>query len=200
MTDKELALSLYDIGAIRIGDFTLASGKQSSVYIDLRQIISYPQLLHAIAEKIWEPIAALKPDLICGVPYTALPIATAISLAHNIPMVMVRKEAKTYGTKKLIEGVFHPNQTCMMIEDLVTTGGSAIKVAEQLKAEGLIVTDIAVLLDREQGGPKAITTAGFTLHAAFKITEIFSILKNANKFTVTEWEKVEGFVAALREL
>ena len=109
---KQLILRLHEVGAVKFGSFTLKSGLQSPIYIDLRLIISFPDLLKAVAQCMWQIVspATNKPDVLCGVPYTALPIATHMSLEHNLPMVMRRKEAKNYGTKKLIEGVFETGQ------------------------------------------------------------------------------------------
>ena len=92
--------ALINIGVIKWGEFILRSGEISPIYIDCREIISYPPLLRNIAKVLWDKIKHLKPSLICGVPYTALPMATAISLEQNLPMLMCRKETKNYGTKK----------------------------------------------------------------------------------------------------
>src|SRR3989338_6838640 len=112
-THKNLISSLYQIGAIQLGEFKLKSGQTSSIYINLRKIISYPDLLRQMADAMWDQIKDCEFELICGVPYTALPIATCISLAHNIPMVMRRKEKKDYGTKQIIEGEFKRGQRCL---------------------------------------------------------------------------------------
>lgn len=130
-----------------------------------------------MADALWQKISPLSFDLICGVPYTALPIATALSLDHEIPMIMRRKEAKGHGTKRMIEGVFHPGQTCMVIEDLVTSGLSVVETIQPLKDEGIHIRDIAVLIDREQGGKPALEKQGFHLHAVFSLSEILKILQ-----------------------
>lgn len=172
MNKQELIHALVDIHVIKFGEFTLRSGEISPIYIDLRAIISYPHLLRAVSNALWDSIKQLNPSLLCGVPYTALPFATCISLDQNLPMLMCRKEAKEYGTKKLIEGIFKHDENCLIIEDVVTTGGSVLKIADTLKKAGLQVTDIVVLVDRQQGGRENITTAGYQLHSVYTLDEL----------------------------
>lgn len=174
---EKCALELFRIGAVKFGSFTLKSGMVSAIYIDLRLIISYPALLKEIADLLFKKVSKETSfDLVIGVPYTALPIATALSLEYGVPMLMRRKEPKEYGTKKIIEGVFKENQRCLVIEDLITSGQSVFETIEPLKNAGLLVSDVAVVLDREQGGRKRIEEKGIRLHSLFKISDLLGLL------------------------
>lgn len=176
MKYKPLIISLYEIGAVKFGDFTLKSGQQSKIYLDLRQIISYPDVLRAVSEAIWQQMNGYRCDVICGVPYTAVPIATCISLQQNLPMLMRRKEIKEHGTKQRIEGCFQTGQQCIVIEDIVTTGGSVLETANDLEVAGLKVKEIAVLIDREQNAKENLLKQHYSLHAAFSIKELLNVL------------------------
>lgn len=176
MDYKTLIQSLYQIGSIKFGDFVLKSGQKSAIYLDLRQIVSHPAVLRAVADAIWQQVSSYSIDLICGVPYTALPIATCISLKQDIPMVMRRKEVKNYGTKQRIEGSFLAGQQCLIIEDIITTGSSIIETAEDIETAGLKVSHIGVLINREQGGEENLRQRDYTVHAVFTLKEILNAL------------------------
>lgn len=186
---KNLILKLHEIGAVKFGSFTLKSGIVSPIYIDLRVIISYPQVLKGIADALWEKTNSLSYDLVCGVPYTALPIATAFSLKYDVPMVMRRKEAKDYGLKKMIEGVFQKGQQCLILEDLITSGASILETLEPLEKEGLIVKDVAVIINREQGGEARLNEKGLTLHSLFSLKDLLQTLRQADKISEEIYEQ-----------
>jgi orotate phosphoribosyltransferase len=186
--------SLYKIGAIQFGEFTLKSGQTSKIYLDLRQIVSYPDILRTVSEEMWKQIHACSFDLMCGVPYTALPIATCLSLQHNVPMVMRRKEKKSYGTKKQIEGKFEPGQTCLIIEDVITSGTSILETLEDIHDVGLKTKDVVVLIDREQGGKQNLENNNLTVHAAFTLTDILQHLLHSTLLPEYQREIVMSLV------
>ena len=204
MTDKlpitnyqfsSLADGLLSAGCVKFGDFTLKSGLKSPIYIDLRQIITYPKLLAQIAEAYLPILQRLTFNRLAGLPYAAIPIATAISIAGNYPMIYPRKEAKSYGTKAEIEGEYHAGETAVIIDDLATTGGSKFEAIEKLTGAGLIVKDIVVLIDRQSGAKESLEQAGFQLHAVLTISALLDYWEQAGK---VEKDKIEAAREFLR--
>lgn len=120
-------------------------------------------------------------DQLCGVPYTALPLATLLSVKMRQPMLIRRKEAKSYGTKKLIEGKFQSEETCLIIEDVVTTGSSILETTKDLRSEGLVVEDAIVVVDRQQGGSQHLDKNEIKMHSLFTLPYLINVLKDENK-------------------
>ena len=183
-----LADGLLEAGCIKFGDFTLKSGIKSPVYIDLRQIITYPKLLEQIAQAYLPILFTLQFSRIAGLPYAAIPIATAISLAGNYPMIYPRKEVKTYGTKSEIEGEYYAGETVVVIDDLATTGGSKFEAIEKLIGAGLVVKDVVVLVDRQSGAKESLEQAGYSMHAVLTISQLLNYWEETGK---VEKDKIE---------
>ncbi|CAN8027735.1 unnamed protein product [Ixodes persulcatus] len=197
---KDLICELVDAGGIKFGSFTLKSGITSPIYVDLRLCVSHPKLLHNIASLVADTMQEDKidTDLICGVPYTALPIATCVSMKTSLPMVMRRKEAKSYGTKQIIEGNYKAGQRCVVIEDIVSSGSSIIETSQALTAAGLVVTDAVVFLDREQGGSENLLEWNIKTHSIFKITDIMDTLLATNRIVPDVARDVREFVRRVK--
>lgn len=189
-----LSDGLLSAGCIKFGNFTLKSGLQSPIYIDLRQIISYPKLLEQIGSAYLPLLKELKFDRIAGLPYAAIPIATAISLQGNYPMIYPRKEAKTYGTKAEIEGDYRAGDTVVVIDDLATTGGSKFEAIEKLTGAGLVVKDVVVLVDRQSGAKESLKQAGYSLHAVLTITDMLDYWEKTGKVEKDKIEETRKFL------
>ncbi|XP_029670995.1 uridine 5'-monophosphate synthase-like [Formica exsecta] len=192
---KKLAIELYDVQALKFGDFKMKLGLRTPVYFDLRVIISYPKLMSNLAKALWTlPDDVTKVSQICGVPYTALPLATLISVDNGIPMLMKRKETKSYGTKKLIEGVFLPGDNCVIIEDVITSGSSILETVDALKKEHLNVTEAYMVIDREQGGRKNLENHGIKVKSLYTITQLMQYLLEAGKITLEVVKDVDNYL------
>jgi uridine monophosphate synthetase len=185
---RELAVALADIGAVKFGEFVLASGKTSPVYVDLRLLASHPGVLrlagHAYADLLGRELGVGGESLdvvLAAIPYAALPIGTAVSLETGLPLIYPRKEAKTHGTGRAIEGEFRPGDRAVVLDDVITTGGSKLQAIEPLAAAGLKVEDVIVLIDREQGGREELEAAGYRLHAVLRLSEMLDMLVEAGK-------------------
>jgi uridine monophosphate synthetase len=193
---QSLADSLLEAGCIKFGEFTLKSGLKSPIYIDLRRIISYPKLLEEVAQAYLPLISSLQFSRLAGLPYAAIPIATAISLAGNYPMIYPRKEVKSYGTKAEIEGEYHPGEIALVVDDLATTGGSKFEAIEKLTGAGLVVKDVVVLVDRQSGAKESLAEAGYAMHAVLTISEMLVHWEKTAKVETDKIEAVRRFLSS----
>lgn len=186
---------LIDLGVVKTGEFKLKSGILSPIYIDLRMIISRPQLLVNISKVIEEKVADLEYDLVAGIPYTALPMASIFSVQTNLPMIYSRKEVKDYGTKNLIEGIFKEKDKVLIIDDLITDGASKFETFEKFENQGLVVEDVVVLIDREQGGKENLAAKNYTLHSVISIYEIIDRMKEKKLFDNSVYQEIKSFLS-----
>jgi uridine monophosphate synthetase len=189
-----LANGLLEAGCIKFGEFTLISGLKSPIYIDLRLIISHPKLLAKVAQAYLPLLSNLQFSRLAGLPYAAIPIATAISLAGNYPMIYPRKEVKAYGTKAEIEGEYHAGETVLVIDDLATTGGSKFEAIEKLTGAGLVVKDIVVLIDRQSGAKEALEQAGYSMHAVLTIRQLLDYWEETGRIEMDKIEQTRSFL------
>ena len=185
---RDLILQLYDIGCVVFGDHVQASGAVFPYYIDLRKIISIPQIFHQIVSAYADILKDLKFDRIAGIPYGSLPTATGLALRMERPMIFPRKEVKTYGAGKLIEGHFQAGETIVVVDDILISGKSVMEGAAKLKSAGLNVEDIVVLIDHEQGVKDKLQVNGYRAHSVLSLAEIAQILYQANRINTEEFQ------------
>lgn len=188
-----LILDLFNKECIKTGQFTLKNGETSPVYIDLKNIISYPFIVNKISNLIWEKIKDIEFDNICGVPYGGIPISSIISAERNIPMLMVRKEKKKYGMGKQIEGLYQKNCKCVLIEDVITTGSSLIAIIKLLKQYNINVVHIVVLCDRRGHNIKNLM-CNQSMSSLFSIYDILNCLKDNNKIDYSMFNTIKDYV------
>lgn len=190
-----LVEGLLSMGCIQFGEFKLKSGLISPIYIDLRRLVTYPGWMTQVAAAYIRQLARLEFTRIAGLPYAALPIATAISLQGNYPMIYPRKTVKDYGTTAAIEGVYYEGETVVVIDDLATTGGSKFEAIEKLTEVGLIVKDVVVLIDRESGAKEALAAEGYQMHALFTLTQLLDYWEETQRLPIEQIASVRNFLS-----
>ena len=173
---KEFSAFLYEKKIIRFGDFTLASGKKSPYYIDLRLVPSYPiyyrKMIKGLQNIIAEDVGLENFHSLVSVPTGGLVVAASLAIEIVKPIIYVRKEAKEHGTGKAVEGVTCQDMKLLMIEDVVTSGGSVINAIKSIKAEKMQVTDTYAIVDRMEGATEALQNEGVKLHSLLTIKQI----------------------------
>lgn len=198
---ESLLLKIHDVGAVKFGQYKLKTGLLSPIYIDIRSIVSFPEILNLLCDLMWDKISThpdqllSKTDFLAGVPYTALPIASVMAVTHDLPMLIVRKERKAYGTGREVEGVYRSGQTCLVIEDVVTSGASILETRQRIQHEGLIVNTAIVFIDRDQGGIDHLAKEGVTLLKVTCMTELVDVLHKFGRIDAPTRQAVLDFVA-----
>jgi uridine monophosphate synthetase len=191
---SQLILDLHRIGAIQFGEFTLASGLSSPIYIDLRLLPSDPAVLARVAAAYAVLLGALSFDRLAAIPYAALPIGTAVALQMGRPLIYPRQEIKTHGRRRAVEGHFEPGERVAVLDDLITTGGSKIEAVQALRDAGLIVEDVVVLIDRQSTGAMDLRAHGLRLHAVLTLEEMVAGLADQDIISQAERTIVEQYL------
>jgi orotate phosphoribosyltransferase len=175
-----MANILFKIDAVKFGVYELSSGKSSPYYIDLRVIPSFPDAFREIcnfyAQYISDQIGVKNFDRISGVPIAGIPFASQIAYNLKKPFLYVRKDIKLHGRKRRVEGVLVSGDRVLLLDDLLTTGLTLTKAVDAVRAEGGVVTDVVVFLDREEGGRELLENKAVKVHSLLKISEIANTL------------------------
>jgi orotate phosphoribosyltransferase len=181
---KEFSTFLHENKIIRFGDFTLASGKKSSYYVDLRLVPSYPhqfrKMVKYLQNEIIKDIGLDKFDSLVSVPTGGLVIASALAIETVKPLIYVRNKPKDYGTSKSVEGKIQEGMKVVMIDDVATTGGSVVNGIKSLKEEKIKVEDAYVIVNRMEGADEALKNEGVTLHSITNVMQITKSLHEQN--------------------
>ncbi|MCL7385995.1 MAG: orotate phosphoribosyltransferase [Thaumarchaeota archaeon] len=173
----EVAEILRSANCVKIGKFILSSGGESTIYIDLRSVISHPREFRMLVELCARRIRELDFEVLAGVESSGIPLATALALIMERPMIYVRKEQKTHGMRKLIEGDFMPGMKTLIVDDVATTGSSLEKAVSALRSEGLVVEDAFVVVDREEGAGERLEKLGVRLYSMITLSQLTSLLE-----------------------
>jgi orotate phosphoribosyltransferase len=168
---KELITLLKENEVIKFGKFTLSSGKESDYYVDMKRAVTDPEILSKVAEIISEKIEGLGVDKVAGPALGAVPIATAISLHAKLPLLMIRKEKKGYGTSKLIEGDLEEGDSVVLVEDVTTTGKSLLKAIDAIENNKGVVKRAFVVVDRSEGALENFKNKGIKLEPLLSIED-----------------------------
>lgn len=188
----EFASFLLKSNSLRFGVFTLASGKQSAYYIDLRVLPSFPEYfrlgISALKDMVAEKAGLF--DTFASVPTSGLVFGSALAYEMNKPFVYVRKEPKAYGTNKMIEGFLEPGSKVIIVDDVATTGSSVSSAVEIMRANGGIVEDVVALVDRHEGAEDKLKKMGVKLSAVVGINDLVNALYKAGLIDENALESV----------
>ncbi len=202
-----LADTLWRLGAVQFGDFTLGrTTVHSPIYINLRLLIAHPTALARAAHIVLQELTTLQAmrnpqvdpfDLVCGVPFGGLLVAEAFSLTSKVPLIFLHPH--TDDLESDVEGIYHPSQTAVIMDDLITGGGSIVVTANRLRDEGLFVRDAVVLFDRQSGGQARLEENGIRLVSVLTLEVLLTYLRSSGKIGEEWYRKSMAFFEANRD-
>ncbi|ELT91051.1 hypothetical protein CAPTEDRAFT_174437 [Capitella teleta] len=183
---QELVLKLFDVKGLKFGRFVMRTGEVTPIYIDMRVIWTYPELVVSVCEHIWDLFERknISCDLLCGLPYQGIPIASYLSTKYNVPMLLKRKRPKDYGTKQFFEGHYRADQKVVIVDDVLMTGGTIVEDIPVFRDEGLSVEASVIFFDRQQGGMERIKHIhGVDTHCVLSLSDALQFLLEAGKIS-----------------
>ncbi len=191
---SELSQILNRVGALKFGSFKLTSGKISPYYLDLRIIPSFPDAFKKICDiymdLIRSEIGEDAFDRIAGIPTAGISFGSIAAYKLEKAFVYIRTSEREHGRGRRVEGILLPGDRVLLIDDLITKGGSILKAAEAVRAEGGLVSDVVVLLNRQENGEKSLENDGIKLHYVLTISELASNLNQIEAITKKQMDTI----------
>ncbi len=199
---KELVKDIYKAGVFKTGDFKLTSGGLSPYYIDLRTLVSKPKLFERLVDSYISKIRTIREgfDVVAGVETAGIPIATLISYKTGVPMIYVRSRERAHGTSRLVEGELREGSRTVVVDDVLTTGGSMMNAAETIGLAGGRVAYAIVFLDRLQNGVKRLKEAGVNTYSVIDIREFLKILLENKLIPGLEYDRIVKYLEGFRNV
>jgi len=200
---EDLAMGLLRIGCIKFGSFRLKLHEKnpnaplSPIYVDLRLLRSYPDVMDAAVSVYGDLAKNLKFDCLADVPTAATPITAILSHKIRVPMISPRQDDKSHGTAKKIDGAYQKGQTALVIDDLITKADSKLVTINTLNENGLQVKDVVVLVDREQGGAEQLAERGCSCHSAFTLRDILNLYQKTGAITPADYDRTMDYLTRL---
>ena len=192
--NEKVAKALVDANVMQFGEFTLASGIKSPIYVNLRVLPSYPDSMSLIADELSKVVRKIKPDIVAGAETAGIPLSTAIALKTKTPMIYVRKRPKGYGMNQLIEGEIRQGQKVVLIDDMATNAFSKLNFIQGIRQAGGVVNDVVIVLDREQGGVEALAKEKVKLHTLITLKELLSYMKGNNLIDDSKYDEISEYL------
>jgi len=197
--NEKVAKALVEANVVQFGEFTLASGIKSPIYVNLRVLPSYPDSMILISDELSKAVKKIKPDVVAGAETAGIPLSTAISLKTKIPMIYVRKKPKGYGMNQLIEGELKQGQKVVLVDDMATNAFSKLNFIQGIRQAGGIVNDVVIVLDREQGGADALGKENVKLHSLITLKELLQYMKSNNLIDDDKYNKILEYLEKKNE-
>lgn len=189
--DKNKVLeALVSANVVKFGEFTLVSGEKSPIYVDLRALPSFPKAFDIVTDALAEEVKKTGATVIAGIETAGIPLATAVAIKLKMPMAYVRKKPKDYGTRSRIEGTVKEGDRVVLVDDLMTMGTSKLDFIEPVRETGAKAEDIAIVLDREQGGEEALMKKSVALHKLVTLKELLSYMVDKDFISQDQYSKV----------
>lgn len=197
---RNVALGLLEAGAVKFGNFRLKLHEKqpdaplSPIYVDLRILRSIPQMMRHCVSVYKDMTAGLQCDYYADVPTAGTPFVAALAYETGTPMISPRLDDKTHGVKRKIDGVFRQGQVALLIDDLITKADSKLEAIRILEENGLLVRDVVVLVDREQGGGEELASRGYACHSAFRLGDLLKFYRECGSITEADFGRTMQYL------